>query len=240
MLKHNIYLSMLPDNVASQFFFLRVITFGMFFDCFWYLFLKQLKKIKPKPQILLFWAAAREKQQSKQVGADTRCCAIELNWIELNWLSLETVVHTRPSRVRCCLHHGVTVIITLTGTRRLSINCITIYIGGSKMVLFTHGRFWNKYKIYPKKEKDHFGTMRKNPARRCRAGPQGRARAGPGPRAPGGRPGTSEPGPKMVFFRMVPKWSFSFFGYILYLFQKGPWLKRTILGPPIIALYHML
>ena len=36
----------------------------------------------------------------------------------------------------------------------------------------------------------------------------------------------------MVVFRMVPKWSFLLFGYILYLFQKQPWQKTTILGPP--------
>ena len=59
-----------------------------------------------------------------------------------------------------------------------------------------------------------------DPARRCRASPQGRAAQGRPGRAPGGRPGTSEPGPKMVLFRMVPKWSFSFFGYILYYFKK--------------------
>ena len=33
-------------------------------------------------------------------------------------------------------------------------------------------------------------------------------------RGPGGRPGTFEPGPKMVTFRMVPKGSVLYFGYI--------------------------
>ena len=93
-------------------------------------------------------------------------------------------------------------------------------IGGPKMVVFCHGCFWNKYKIYPNNENYHFGTMRKTTI------------LGPGSEVPG-----QPPGPRMVVLRMVPKWSFSLFGYILYLFQKQPWQKTTILGPP--KLYKM-
>ena len=62
------------------------------------------------------------------------------------------------------------------------------------MVDFRHGRFWNVPKEYNRTflhhaEIDHL-------------------------RGPGGRPGASDSGPKIVDFRMVPKMSILLFGYL--------------------------
>ena len=55
------------------------------------------------------------------------------------------------------------------------------------------------FEIYPNNENYHFGTMRKTTI----LGPGSEVPGQPpGPRGHGG-PGTSEPGPKMVVFRMV-------------------------------------
>ena len=77
-------------------------------------------------------------------------------------------------------------------------------MSGPKDCLFQDGPFLNIEKIYPinkKKpfpEKDHLG-----PGSEVHGRPPKAARAC-----------TSEAGPKIVLFRMVPKWSFLLFGYI--------------------------